>query len=138
MNGRFGIGVAAMIISRELNLPISNVRGAGVIRGHPRWPVKTARTHAASGVNGRKMNYRLYAARSPRANLHLAWRGPARPGPGPGPGRGLSAGPAPRRRVAPLRTFGNGINCPLCVCRGDAAAARLFIPMPAGSFMAEN
>lgn len=76
------------------------------------------------------MNYRLYAAR--RAQICIGVAGPL-----PGPtrrGSALSAVRAPLR-VAPLRTFGNGINCAHCVRR---AAARLFIPMPAGSFMAEN
>lgn len=70
---------AATIIPRELNLPISDAERGGSNSGGSSSAVENgANTEAASGVNGRKMNYRLYVV---RANLHWRWArpGPARP-----------------------------------------------------------
>lgn len=105
-----------VIIPRELNLPISGERGGSNSEALPR-PLKTARTQRRRpGVNGRKMNYRLYAVR--RAQICI--------GGGPGPGRRVVSGlPASvrlsraplRRLVAPLRTSAPGINGAHCPSR---------------------
>lgn len=107
MNGRIrDYGVAAMIIPWELNLPIS-AREAGVIRGRPRWPVKT---HADTRGVGRVLTgakWIIVYTRLRRAQICIGVA--AGPGPPLSPPPAGSWGP----RVAPLRTF--GINCAHCV-----------------------